>query len=769
MTINVTPTSTTTYTLVSLSDANCTSTDSDLTGSVEITVNPKPEIAINTANATVCPDGTVDLEAELTAEGTADYIYTWTATDGMTLLTTTETTDQTTITNTATAPAASPSTCGATYSIGLSVEDANGCTATASPITVTVNDDTDPTIGTDDLDRELVSTNCVFTVPDLTEEVRVIALDNCTANVDLTITQDHAVGEEITAATTVTVTVTDQCGNSSTKEIELTLPQTLESNVSVTDALCLGSGDGTATANVSGGTAPYTYEWDDAANSDTETIDHLAAGTYTVTVTDANGCSIAASGEVGQPANALTASIDGRTEVCNNTTATLTVTAAGGTPTYTYEWDDDDTNPTTDESITTPVLNGDNTPFTYAVIVTDAHGCTFQTSHTVTIGDTPSLSLSSDAPICDGATATLTATVSNAGSSYTIEWTSNDSGAGLDVTNTDEITVTPASDGTYTYTATLTTDACNTGTDYVVTEDIEITVNPIPAVAITNNTGTNLLTCAVTEISLTAEGSGDFEWSDGLGSDADQIISTPGPYTVIITDANGCTNSASKTIDQSNENPTVTLVENAITICAGGSTTIAVDEVTGGVPAYLYSWNDGAFGGITEYPLSNVSTPTTVTLTVKDENGCTGTASAEISINDRPTAEISGGEAICNGESASFTITFTGAPDYSYTWSDGTDMHDGSTNESSVTITVTPTATTTYTLVSLSDDNCTSTDSDLTGSVEVIVNEIPYATAVTTDNEMCVAPFSGTITVSTFGPEDTDYTVTLDATTSQTA
>ena len=197
----------------------------------------------------------------------------------------------------------------------------------------------------------------------------------------------------------------------------------------------------------------------------------LGTGTYTVTVTDAHGCATSTSQSISSPDVALSATISGPTEVCNNTTATLTVNAEHGTPDYSYEWSD--AAHTITASITTPTLDGNNTPFTYNVVVTDANGCTIEASHTVTIGDTPQLELSADAEICYGSNATLTATVTNAGTNYTIEWTSTDAGAGLPApANTDEITVTPASAGTYNYTATLTTDVCNTGSDYVVIDNI---------------------------------------------------------------------------------------------------------------------------------------------------------------------------------------------------------------------------------------------------------------------------------------------------------
>ncbi|MBC6992536.1 SprB repeat-containing protein, partial [Lewinella lacunae] len=110
------------------------------------------------------------------------------------------------------------------------------------------------------------------------------------------------------------------------------------------DVLCNGDTDGTLTVVATGGTLDYTYLWSNGQTTATAT--GLAAGTYTVTVTDANGCTETATGTVNEPTD-LEAAIADTDVLCNgDTDGTLTVVATGGTPDYTYLWSNGQTTAT---------------------------------------------------------------------------------------------------------------------------------------------------------------------------------------------------------------------------------------------------------------------------------------------------------------------------------------------------------------------------------------------------------------------------------------
>jgi hypothetical protein len=146
----------------------------------------------------------------------------------------------------------------------------------------------------------------------------------------------------------------------------------LQAAATATDATCNGDADGTATATVTGGLAPYTYLWDDAGSQTTATATGLAAGSYNVTVTDANGCVFMANVQVIEPApvGAVMSSTD---ETAAGNDGSATATATGGTSPYTYMWD------AAAASQTTATATG-LTAGTYVVTITDANGCTYMDS-----------------------------------------------------------------------------------------------------------------------------------------------------------------------------------------------------------------------------------------------------------------------------------------------------------------------------------------------------------------------------------------------------
>lgn len=177
-------------------------------------------------------------------------------------------------------------------------------------------------------------------------------------------------------ANTYTTTVTDANGCTATGSYTVTQPLApLEiTNAVVTDATCFGTSDGSVVITVAGGTTAYTYTWSNgvttAANS------NIPAGTYAVTVTDANGCSVTALYTVNQPTEIIFSQVSYTNVSCfNGTNGTATVTATGGGGTYTYVWN---TSGYVDNTLTAV---GDGT---YSVTATDAAGCTADTLLVIT-------------------------------------------------------------------------------------------------------------------------------------------------------------------------------------------------------------------------------------------------------------------------------------------------------------------------------------------------------------------------------------------------
>ena len=171
------------------------------------------------------------------------------------------------------------------------------------------------------------------------------------------------------------VVVTGLCTPVATSNSVALIVSSVSGSTTKTDITCNGSSNGTITLTPSGGVSPYTFVWNDGA--DTQNRTGLAAGTYTVTIKDVNGCTGSASVTITEP-DALVATAGAQTNVACNGSATgsATVNVTGGTGNYTYSWN------------TTPEQTGMTaiglTAGTYIVTVKDANQCQTTQSFTIT-------------------------------------------------------------------------------------------------------------------------------------------------------------------------------------------------------------------------------------------------------------------------------------------------------------------------------------------------------------------------------------------------
>ncbi len=263
------------------------------------------------------------------------------------------------------------------------------------------------------------------------------------------------------------VTVTDANVCSVTSNTTITQPPTFTLTISSTSVTCNGGSDGSATANIIGGTPLFNYQWLPIGGTSSTTGTILPPGTYTVNVIDAGGCSATSTFTLSQPAP-LTVSASGQS-VCNGQTATLTASGAGGNAPYTYTWNTGATG--------SPITVNTTVNTTYTVIATDNKGC-------VSLPDTAMVNVSSPLSIivisndttCASQPGTLTAAPSGGNGNYTVTWMP--SGA-----TGSSITVSPIT--TTIYTATV-TDGCATlpaaaNGQVTVLQNPLISFNPNPA------------------------------------------------------------------------------------------------------------------------------------------------------------------------------------------------------------------------------------------------------------------------------------------------
>ncbi len=368
---------------------------------------------------------------------------------------------------------------------------------------------------------------------------------------------------------TYTVLVSNANGCADTTTVTVAELSTLPVTISGTLSYCPGSNT-TITAN--GGTG---YVWNDAGNSTTASIT-VTAGSYSVTGTDANGCTGTATATVTQsPAPAI--NISGALSYCAG--ANTTLTASGGTG---YVWND--AGNSTTASIT--VTQG-----SYTVTGTDATGCTATASATVTENASPAVSITGLLTYCTGGNTTLTASGGN-----TYVWSNG--------ATTVSVTVTQA-----TYSVTATDGNTCTGTaSAAVTESATLSVNITGALSY----------CPGANTTLTATGGTGYIWSNG--STAANITVTLGSYAVTATDA-ACSGTSSAVVSEIATTP-VNLGNN-VTAC--DDSLVTIDAGTGYTG---YTW---ASGETTQTIVPQTSG--TYSVTVVDANSCTVSGSLNVVFN----------------------------------------------------------------------------------------------------------------------------------------
>ncbi len=399
-------------------------------------------------------------------------------------------------------------------------------------------------------------------------------------------TQNTATAFNLCGNLTYTATVTDGQGCSAMASIAVDTAAQMFVSTTGTDATCDGLCDGIGTALPTGGAGGYTYQWDDAATQTTQGATGLCPGSYNVTVTDQNGCSIGAtSATIGTPA-AITNTISSTPLLCNgDTDATATASPAGGGGIYTYNWQQGGTDLVPPQTSQTAV---DLAAGTYTVQVTDQNGCVLIPDDTVVIVDPTIISATSSSTpeTCDG-DADGSATVVPAGGTpvLSVQW---DPTTGNQTGNT----ATNLADGTYT--ATISDgNGCTLDVPVTVT-----TPGPINSGLVTVSAGCFEDSTGSATVNVTGGTPGfDIDWSTGF-SETGVSTSTisnlgPGNYSVDIADANGCNGTFNFVLT---ENPEITaLFTVGQSTCTNSDGSLTVNP-SGGTPNYTYAWQAPATG-----------------------------------------------------------------------------------------------------------------------------------------------------------------------------
>jgi gliding motility-associated-like protein len=614
---------------VTIRDANnCT-----ITATAVITEPPPLVLGTSGTNPTCSPTGSVTVTA---SGGTSPYTYQWTPSGGTS--------------STATGLSAG------TYCV--TVTDLNGCTQTActtltAPVTFTLN-----TVlthvrcngGNDGcLDLSVTGGTSPFTY----------SWSNGTTSQDIcTLTAGN-----------YTVSVTDANGCSATASATINQPPPLSAPVNVTPARCAGSCDGTATVTAGGGTPGYTFSWNTTPSQTTNAASGLCAGTYTVTVTDANGCTITSTAVITEPPP-IVLGISGADPACTPD-GSATVTASGGTPGYSYQW--------SPSGGTSPIATG-LAAGTWCVTVTDQNSCVQDTCITLTPPNTFTLNTVVTHVKCTGGNdGCIDLTVNGGNSPFTYSWSNGSS--------TQDICTLTA--GTYNVTV---TDSM--GCVVIATAIVNQPAPLVPVVTVTNVSCPGACDGTATVTVTGGTSPYTYLWSQGSAATAATGL-CPGTFTVTITDNNLCTVTATVVITE--PPPLVLATTKTDAVCPGacdGTATVTAGGANGG---YTYSWS-------TSPPQSTFSVTGlcvgSYTVTVTDSLGCNDTAIVIIAEPPPIVLNTSFTNPTCAPDGSATVVASGGNGSYSYLWN---------TVPSQTDSVATGLAPGTYTVVVTDSKGCTAT------------------------------------------------------------
>ena len=443
-------------------------------------------------------------------------------------------------------------------------------------------------------------------------------------------------------------TIVDANGCIDTVSVDVKEPDVLVSNMDSINIKCFGSSNGSAWVEISGGTEPYNYLWDDSLASSSDSLSTLDAGVYTVTINDFKGCSLLDSVNIVQP-SLLTSNISDTSHVACFCSGTATVTSNGGTGPISYLWNDPSNQ---NDSAAINLCAG-----SYEVSLTDANGC-LDTSY-VNIRDTSGFVTSiADSTMvgcygeCNGKAVAM---AENGVQPYDFIWD--------DPATTNDSLVTGLCAGTYTVTI---SDAL--GCTHI--QNVTITQSDL---LVTTILDTNVSCNGACDGSVRVDVAGgvspySYQWNNESVFTDEYIDSLcVGQYISEVTDSNGCS-----------KNDTVSLVEppeitafinpyNHIS-CFGENDASLTAMPTGGISPYSYLWNDGD----TTKVISEKG-PGTYSLIITDSLNCSDDTSVVILEPVQLSASITDtNHLICRASpSGSATVTPSeGTKPYSYDWYD---------------------------------------------------------------------------------------------------
>lgn len=442
------------------------------------------------------------------------------------------------------------------------------------------------------------------------------------------------------------LTFTDNNGCIKIDSTTLVAYPPITKNKNGTNATC-GASNGTAQAIVSsGGTPPFIYTWSTGATTGNttatfHTITGLTGGKYKFTIQDSKGC-IAIDSVIITASPALVVSVNRTNATCGVDNGAINLSILSGTPSYTFAWND---GATTQNRMGLAVGS-------YNVTVTDAIGCTATNGAVVSMLSSPVLTTTKFNTTCGLNNGRITTNVSGAAPPITYAWSNGSTNTFIDnlAVGVYTLTITDSFGCQKIKSDTITSSVYTNFTDSVVHTKCNLSNGQIYLKNVVGAPTISIL------------------WSDGNTS-ATRTGLSPGNYSVLVQDGNGCTKSKTFTINTSN-NPIPNLtITNALCLNTTGAISCTV---SGGTPAYTYNWSSGE-------TTANITSKIagTYSVTVTDINSCTGTSSGTILRRPSPTYQDSFRKARCGFDNGLIRLyNIVGSKPFGFQWSNDANLKD---------------------------------------------------------------------------------------------
>jgi len=431
----------------------------------------------------------------------------------------------------------------------------------------------------------------------------------------------------------VSVTITDSNDCIVDGSVLITEPEVaLSISVTALNESTPGANNGSASANLTGGDAPYTYVWigPSGFTSTSMTIENLEPGEYCVIGTDDNGCALEECVTV-SAANDPCANAQGEVFIsgssdelnCINSVIELSYETDFGQSPYSVVWSLDNQSAQTTETF----FVGE--PGLVTIIVTDANGCMQESQFVVASNfDVPQSMLEISMP-SSGTSADGSAFLTNVSpSSVSVAWFDN-----MDMQIGEDLTIDGLVAGTYTVVITNTENGCFSTLTFTLEGQM------VDCTSFSISTELENITCADAADGLAqidvSNGTGPFiyAWNPVLSDSPIQSSLTPGTYSVTVTDANGCMDNIS--FDMIDPEP-LTVSLDVVDVSAAGETDGIITAIAeGGTLGVTYLWSTGS----TNITISNLAEGE-YCVTVTDTNGCTAEECTTIGVSINECADF---------------------------------------------------------------------------------------------------------------------------------